>query len=124
MQLDFSNAQCNYNRGGMACGHCPPGFSAVFGSLRCKNCSNYWLLLIVVLLLYGLLLVLLFALNLTIADGKFNGFIWYTNAIVANTHAIFIPSSNVAKLMSVLNLDVGIETCFYYGMTEYDKTWL
>jgi len=96
------------------------GLSAVFGSLRyrCKKCSNYWLLLIAVFLLYGLLLVLLlFTLNLTIVDGKTNGFIWYTNTIVANTHAIFIPSSDVAKLMSLVNLDSGIETCFYHGMT-------
>ena len=26
--------------------------------------------------------------------------------------------------MSLMNLDLGIETCFYHGMTEYDKTWL
>ena len=27
-------------------------------------------------------------------------------------------------LLSLCNLNLGIETCFYHGMTEYDKTWL
>ena len=127
MHLNSSdiNSQCNYHRVGMACGQCPSELSAVFGSLRCKRCSNYWLLLIPAFMLAGLLLILiLFAINLTIVDGKINGFILYVNLIMANEHALFSPSSNIRKVMSLLNLDLGIETCFYHGMTEYDKTWL
>ena len=41
----------------------------MFGSLRCKRCSNEWLFLITAFLLAGLLLVfLLFASNLTVVD--------------------------------------------------------
>ena len=127
MHLNSSdiNSQCNYHRVGVACGQCPSELSAVFGSLRCKRCSNYWLLLIPAFMLAGLLLILLlFAIHLTIVDGKINGFILYANIIMVNEHALFSPSSNIAKVMSLLNLDLGIETCFYHGMTEYDKTWL
>ena len=125
IHLNSPDTQCNYNRGGLACGQCPPDLSAVFGSLRCKRCTNQWLLLIFAFMLAGILLILLlFALNLTIADGKINGFIFYANGIIANMHAMFLPSSDGAKVISLLNLDLGIETCFYDGMTEYDKTWL
>ena len=125
IHLNSPDAQCNYNRGGIACGQCPPELSAAFGSLRCKRCTNQWLLLIFAFMLAGILLILLlFALNLTIADGKINGFIFYVNGIMANMHAVFLPSSDATKVISLLNLDLGIETCFYDGMTEYDKTWL
>ena len=125
VHLNSSDTQCNHNRGGIACGRCPSGLSAVLGSLRCKRCSNQWLLLIPVFLLAGLFLILiLFTLNLTIVEGKINGFILYVNVIAANLYAIFLPSSNIAKVVSLLNIEAAIETCLYDGMTEYIKTWL
>ena len=36
---------------------------------------------------------------------------------------IFLPSF-ISIPTSLFNLDLGIETCFYHGMTEYHKTWL
>ena len=125
IHLNSSNSQCNFNRGGVACGECPSELSAVFGSLRCKRCSNQWLFLIPVFLVAGLLLViLLFALNITVVDGKINGFIFYVNVIIVNIHGLFSSPSALTKVMSLMNLDLGIETCFYHGMSEYDKTWL
>ena len=125
IQLNSSDTQCNYNRGGIACGQCPSGLSAVLGSLSCKRCSNEWLFLIPVFLLAGLLLIfLLFAINLTIVDGKINGFILYLDVIIVNIHGLISPSSNMGKVISLMNLSLGIETCFYHGMNEYDKIWL
>ena len=122
--LDKPDTQCNFNRSGVACGYCPPGLSAVFGSMACKRCSNYWLFMLPVYMLAGMLLILLlFTLNLTIVDGKINGFILYVNAVVVHIYKIF-PTSRLAVIISLVNLDLGIETCFYNGMTEYDKTWL
>ena len=123
--LNSSDSQCNFNRGGIACGQCPPGLSAVLGSLTCKRCTNQWLLLIPAFLLVGLFIIfILFAFNLTIVDGKINGFILYVNVIVANIHEIPFSSSNTANVMSLINLDIAITMCFYDGMTEYVKTWL
>jgi len=65
----------------------------------------------------------LFTLNLTVVDGKINGFILYANLTVITNYHLF-PSSNLFAAISLTNLDLGIETCFYHGMTEYDKTWL
>ena len=125
VHLNSSNTQCNHNRGGIACGQCPSGLGAVSSSVSCKRCSNQWLLLTPAFLLAGLFIILLlFTLNLTIVDGIINGFILYVNVIVANLHALFLPSSSTGKVMSLLNLDSAIEVCFYNGMSEYDKTWL
>ena len=73
----------------------------------------------------GTLLVLsLFLLNMTVVHGNINGFILYVNVLVGNNYTIFPQRNIIFVLMSLLNLDLGIETCFYHGMTEYDKTWL
>ncbi|XP_065919100.1 uncharacterized protein [Dysidea avara] len=125
IQLKSPDTQCINNRVGVMCGHCPTGFDSVLGSLKCKKCSNFWLFLLPVFLLAGILLIfLLFTLNLTVVDGKINGFLLYVSLMLGNNYNIF-PTRNVLfVLMSLCNLDLGIETCFYHGMTEYDKTWL
>ena len=124
VQLEFADVQCKYNRTGIICGQCSPGLDAVFGSFNCRKCSNYWLLLIPVFMLAGILLVLsLFVLNMTVVDGKINGFILYTNLVAGNSYSV-LPSNVFVVLISLFNLDLGIETCFYNGMTEYAKTWL
>ena len=59
--------------------------------------------------------------------GTINGLIFYANIARANK-AIFFPHSTSNKLLSIfiawLNLDLGIETCFYNGLDAYAKTWL
>ena len=55
---------------------------AMLGSLQCSKCSNYWLFLIPVFIIIGILLVLtLFVLNLTVVEGKMNGFILCVNVL-------------------------------------------
>ena len=110
----------------MVCGQCSSGLDAIFGSLKCAKCSNIWLLLLPGFILAGVILVLaLFVLNLTVVDGRINGFIMYINSIVGNAYVYDIfPSSFISIPTSPINLDLGIETCFYHGMTEYHKTWL
>ena len=126
VQLQFTDIQCVNNRAGMVCGHCSSGLDAIFGSLKCAKCSNKWLLLLPAFIMAGVILVLaLFVLNLTVVDGMINGFILYINRIVGNSYIYDIfPPSFISIPTSLFNLDLGIETCFYHGMTEYHKTWL
>ena len=126
IQLEFPDAQCMNSRTGIMCGQCPPGLDATFGSFGCQKCSNYWLLLTPAFMLAGISLVLcLFVLNLTVVDGKLNGFILYTNLVAGNSYNVYPSKGNIFfVLLSMFNLDLGIETCFYHGMTEYSKTWL
>jgi len=60
LQLLHPDTQCRkINRTGVLCGKCFDGLSSVFGSSRCKRCSNTWLALILVFALVGFLLVLI-----------------------------------------------------------------
>ena len=128
--LNFStpNSQCQFNRSGLLCGQCEQGLSSVFGSPYCQQCSNIYILLIIPITLAGLLLVfLIFYLNLTVTDGNINAFILYTNIISINI-SVFFPTTNEIMLaytfISLANLDLGIQTCFYNGMDDYAKMWL
>ena len=123
LNLSTPDSQCRFNRSGLLCGQCQQGLSAVFGSSQCKQCSNVYLLIIIPIGIAGLILVLLlFLLNLTVTDGNINAVLFYANIISINT-PIFFPNNNTVTyvLVSLLNLDLGIETCFYNGMDDLAK---
>ena len=128
--LNFSNpnSQCQFNRSDLLCGHCQQGLSTIFSSSHCKYCSNIYLLLIIPIIAIGFVLVfVLFVLNLTVTDGAINTLILYANIISINT-SVFFPSMNqfspIYTFISLANLDLGIQTCFYNGMDDYAKVWL
>ena len=128
--LNFStpDLQCQFNRSGILCGQCQQGLSAVFGSHHCKHCSNIYLLLIIPIAIGGILLILLlFVLNLTVTDGTINSFILYVNIISINSD-VLLPDHHAITplriLISLANLNLGIQTCFYNAMDDYAKVWL
>ena len=119
--------QCAFNRSGILCGSCREGFSQVFGSSRCFECSNDYLSLLIPFAIAGIVLVVfLFVLNLTVSIGTINGLIFYANIIKINETIFFPPGDNsfFRAFISWLNLDLGIETCFYDRMNSLGKTWL
>ena len=119
--------QCAFDRYGTLCGSCREGFSQVFGTSRCLECSNKHLSLLIPFSLAGIALVaFLFALNLTVSVGTINGLIFYANILKINETVFFPPGdrSPFRIFISWLNLDLGIETCFYNGMDSLAKTWL
>ena len=128
LNLSTPNSQCQFNRSGLLCGHCQQGLSTVFSSSHCQHCSSVYLLLIIPLTVVGLILVLvLFALNLTVTDGTINGFILYVNIISINTPVFFTELNHFSPtytFISLANLDLGIQTCFYNGMDDYAKMGL
>ena len=76
--LNISNpdSQCQFNRTGVLCGRCKEGLSTVFGTSQCKQCSNYYLFLVIVFILVGIVCVIfLFIFNFTVVDGSINGII-------------------------------------------------
>ena len=127
--LEFPDDQCAFNRTGILCGACQTNFSHVLGTSRCSKCSNLPLLAIIPGVLFaGVVLVLFLMLfNLTVSIGNINGLIFYANIIRAS-QAVFFPPEISSSFLSVfiawLNLDLGIETCFYDGLDAYAKTWL
>ena len=128
LNLSTPDEQCSSSRSGILCGACQPGLSQVLGTSSCKECSNMWILLVFVFTLAGVLLVAgLMMLNITVSIGTINGLIFYANIVRANT-ATFFPdkagNTFLSWFIAWLNLDVGIETCFYNDLDAYTKTWL
>ena len=129
INLKHPDDQCSSNRSGLLCGQCRRGLSLVLGSSQCKKCTNTFLALLIPFALAGVLLVtLLFLLHLTVAEGTLHGLIFYANIVEANHH-IFFPQSSISInpasiFIAWLNLDLGIETCFYDGMDGYARAWL
>ena len=127
--LEFPDEQCAFNRSGVLCGACQRNYSQVLGSTVCKECSNLKLLAIIpVAIVAGIALVgILMFFNLTVSTGTINAIIFYANVIRAS-QSVFFPSEISTSFLSIfiawLNLDLGIETCFYNGLDAYAKTWL
>ena len=126
-----ADAQCAYNHGGILCGPCQKHFSVSLGSSRCLPCHNYWPAVLVVIclaaILAGILLVAaLLALNMTVAVGLINGFILYANIAAANSTVFFLSSepSFPTVFVAWLNLDIGVDVCFFDGLDAYTKSWL
>ena len=127
INLNNPDEQCDSNHSGLLCGSCKENFSFILGGSQCWKCSNEYLALLIPFALAGVaLVILLFILNMTVTTGTLHGLIFYAN-IVAVNHQIFFPlgTNIVAKIfIAWLNLDLGIETCFYHGMDAYCKLWL
>ena len=119
MTLGNPNVQCNFNRNDSLCGRCIKNFSLALGSLHCLSCSNWYIALILPCALAGIILVtIILLLRLTVTVGTLNGLLFYANIIQANYEAFFLRATiNFFTIfISWLNLDLGIETCFYDGM--------
>ena len=125
--LNNTDKQCVHSHSGILCGQCIEGYSLTLGSSVCKNCSNWNIFLVCAFAMLGVVLVAFLILcNLTVSDGSLNGLIFYANVIWVN-QSIFFPAGDTNILtvfMAWLNLDLGIETCFYNGMDAYAKAWL
>ena len=130
-QPNGSNAQCTFNRVSTLCASCEPGLSLSLGGPRCLRCPHYWPALVVVIILAAALagvalVAMLLFLNMTVAVGSLNGIIFYANIVAANRNIFpYETEPGIASVfISFLNLDIGIDTCFFEGMTTYSKTWL
>ena len=128
LNMEYPDEQCALSRSGVLCGSCQQNLSHVLGSSNCKECSSHFLLLIPVFIIAGIVLVVfLMLLNLTVSVGTINGLIFYANIVRANQAIFFLPGTNnefLSIFIAWLNLDLGIETCFYSGLDAYAKTWL
>ena len=80
-----SDSQCEPHRTGLLCGKCEDRYSLTLSNHDCEKCSNIYLHLILPFAVAGLLLVVvLFALNLTVTEGNINGLVFYANVMAMN----------------------------------------
>ena len=133
---NYKGNLCAHNREGPLCSQCAPGYSAVFGSVyHCKQCSNWWLMTLIVYGVAGpLLIYFLYAFNLTLTTGRINAIILY--AQIMNTHVpwpyTFLNNDSTLKTVYFivsgllflvnLNLTFDLPFCLYDGMTELWKS--
>ena len=130
-QPDGADSQCAFDRSSLLCGSCQPGLSLSLGSSRCLPCPSYWPALLTAItiaaVLAGIALVtLLLVLNMTVAIGTLNGLIFCANVVYANKNILlpFQETNFVTVFISLLNLELGVDTCFFPRMDSYIKTWL
>ena len=76
-----ADAQCASGRAGVLCGACQQNLSLSLGSSHCLNCGSHWpavfFLILIAAVIAGMLLVAaLLVLNMTVAIGLINGFIF------------------------------------------------
>ena len=129
-ETSLNGSLCVNNRSGVICGMCEESFSVALGSSRCIDCSKKYdiLWLVPLFAVMGLILVLsLLFLDVTVSIGLINGLIFYANILsisgwTNNYNCSIHPILSV--FISWVNLDFGIETCFFSGMDMYQKTWL
>ena len=125
--INNTDTQCLFNHSGILCGGCKPGLSLTLGSSHCQYCSDQYLALLAAFAAAGVVLVIfLITSNTTVTEGTVNGLIFYANIIRMN-RAIFFPPQkfNILTIfMAWINLDLGIQSCFYNGMDAYAMTWL
>lgn len=107
-------------------------YSLSIGSSRCIHCPSYWIVLLIVITLAGILagitlVALLLVLNMTVAVETLNGLIlFYANVVYANK-SILLPLQETSLLtvfVSLLNLDVRLDVCYFPEMDTYIKSWL
>ena len=128
LSLDDPDTQCMHNRSGTLCGGCQPGLSLMLGSNRCYYCNNNYLPFIIVFIVAGVALVaFLLFFNMTVSIGSINGSLFSANIVKLNEVILFPNGVRVpvlSQFIAWLNLDLGIETCFFNGLDGYWKTWL
>ena len=124
----ITDLSCLNNRTGILCGQCKENYSTVFGSEACYDiCTDLYLLTLPMYTLAGLILVmLLFALRLTVATGTINGVIFYANILSLSidklTEDYHGPYATFLRIViSLLNLNLGFPLCFYKEMTPTAK---
>ena len=94
--------------------------------MHCIPCGNTYLALILPFAAAGIALVaLLLFLHMTVAHGTLSGLIFYANVVQGNWQIFFPPGeTNILTIfITWLNLDLGIEMCFYDGLDVFVYTW-
>ena len=93
-------------------------YSVVCGSSQpCRRYSSLYLFIVVPMAIVGVLMVVaLLIFNITVNSGSFITYIFPANMMSSYPLTIHLV---VVTLLSLFNLDLNTETCFYNGMDDY-----
>ena len=125
--LNSTDSICSRGFSGILCGRCVSSFGATFGKIGCENCHGAFSALVIAIFVIAgpLLVVVMLYGDLTVNHGTFNGIIFYANVVQIYRSSFFGSGqiNVVTVLIAWLNLDLGIQLCFYPGMTFYAQLW-
>ena len=114
---------CHKNREGPLCSQCSAGYSVVFGSNECKQCSNWWLLTLIVYAVAGpLFIYILYALKLTLSTGTLNGIIFCAQMYQVATSSSSKYDYSASLIDGFFFYKFNHPCCFYNGMTEFGSS--
>ena len=122
--INNTDVQCRYGRTGFLCGRCPDKLSVIFGSSECRECTNWYLLLLLVVLIMGpLAIIIIGAINLTITVGAINGFMFYSIIVFVMFETLSSGEGSVLRsVFAIFTFSSLFPTCLYDGMDEFAKT--
>ena len=120
---------CIGNHAGVSCGQCKDGYSTVFGDTACSHCSNWYILTAPLFAVAGILLIVgIFALDLTISRGTVIGPIFLSNLFLASHlysfNSVILSARPLLVWVSLMGLGLGFPLCFFDGMTALQKTMI
>ena len=126
-----SDTQCVFDRVGLLCGRCKPGYSLSLSSSHCLRCPEInwpWAFLIIMVKIIGgiVLVATILMLNLSISIGTLNGLIFYANVLAVDSSLFlsFTKPNFLTVFIAWLNLDLGFDVCYFKGIDAYSKAWL
>ena len=123
---DNPNAQCTFNHAGVLCGGCKENYSLAIGSSHCIHCpSNNNMTLLIFFAAAGFLLVIfVWALNLTVTQGMINGLMFYANIVWAYQNAFFPQQpKGIMIFLKMLGLILISGSKPAFTMDMHCKTW-
>ena len=93
--INSVDPQCAYKRSGLLCGTCKANYSLILGTSQCKQCTNIYLVLLIIFAQMGVSLILLFVIcKLTMATGTLSGLVFHVNIVWVH-HTIFLPVESI-----------------------------
>lgn len=140
IDLRNQDLQCAHKGTGKLCGKCKlnENHSLAIGSSQCTKCDSHrGLALLIFFAAAGFLLVFFInAVNLTVTQGMINGLLYYANIIWVYQSVLFpqqveeniwewFKAFEILRVaIAWLNLDFGIQMCFFKGLDVFGKTLL
>ena len=115
---------CRPHRTGILCGACAEGYSELFTSSDCGQCSNTAILYIGAIALLGVIIVLfLFCFRVTISENYFASYFFYAATIRSSMKQDLLQTTNplLAVSYAVLNMELGFKHCVFNGMNNLSK---
>ena len=120
------DAQCN-DRRGILCGACVENKSLAIASSKCITCiqnrySYLPLLVLGILAMTVIVLIFMLCLNTTITEGTISGLLFYASIFSINRETLLRVTKDYSllpSLISWLNLDIGLNACFFHGFNAF-----